>query len=400
MAGLIIFDPENELAGFTTGDDLAVGAYQHIESDTLYFTDAVSIYEWAGDADENQTYTWKSGQVRMPSPVNMGAAIVEAESYSETPVAAVAGDDFWDQTVFASNWTGTNGATTDTEDARSVAGTFNGTVSLATGFWALSPSSLNLDGITGYVTYGSVQADYDAYQMAYTDDFTIDGFFFLDNVMAFEEAQTFICHADAAGNINFRLNQSRPGSGSDLELNIGGTTYKVDIPAAIVSDWMYLVVQRRYNNGSPQIDFWYGQQSAFGGIAFVGTVTGATATPDTVTGPLYVGADPSSGAVAKHWDGKLDAFRVTKDIRFPTIPANIDPPTVWYTSASVAAVTYDVTFKLYADGTLKHTQTVTDSEPFRLPGGYLSNLYEVEIISQLPVTRVSVAESIFELAEG
>ena len=70
MSGLIIFDPENELAGFTTGDDIAVGAYQDIQSDTLYFTDGVNIYEWAGDANNNQTYTWLSGEVRLPAPAN------------------------------------------------------------------------------------------------------------------------------------------------------------------------------------------------------------------------------------------------------------------------------------------------------------------------------------------
>ena len=47
---------------------------------------------------------------------------------------------------------------------------------------------------------------------------------------------------------------------------------------------------------------------------------------------------------------------------------------------------------------MKHTQIVADDEPFRLPGGYLSSIYSVEIESTLPVTRFAVAENIFELA--
>lgn len=69
--------------------------------------------------------------------------------------------------------------------------------------------------------------------------------------------------------------------------------------------------------------------------------------------------------------------------------------------AIVEAETYvDVVFRLYADGVLKHTQTVVDDEPFRLPGGYLSNIYEFDLVGTDVVTRVSVAESIFDLAEG
>jgi hypothetical protein len=70
-------------------------------------------------------------------------------------------------------------------------------------------------------------------------------------------------------------------------------------------------------------------------------------------------------------------------------------------AALVEANTFvDVVFKLYADGTLKHTQTVTNGEPFRLPGGYLSNIYEIELIGTDVVTGVAIAETVFDLAAG
>ena len=69
--------------------------------------------------------------------------------------------------------------------------------------------------------------------------------------------------------------------------------------------------------------------------------------------------------------------------------------------AVVEAETYnDVQMLLYADGVLKHTETVADNEPFRLPGGYLSNIYEIELTGTDVVSRVSIAETIFELKEG
>jgi len=60
----------------------------------------------------------------------------------------------------------------------------------------------------------------------------------------------------------------------------------------------------------------------------------------------------------------------------------------------------DVVFKMYADGVLKHTETVTDGEPFRLPGGYLSNIYEIELIGTDVVTGVAIAETVFDLTAG
>jgi hypothetical protein len=71
-------------------------------------------------------------------------------------------------------------------------------------------------------------------------------------------------------------------------------------------------------------------------------------------------------------------------------------------AALVEATAYsDLTFKLYADisntMTLKKTQTVTSSEPFRLPGGYLSAIYEIELTGTERVESVRVGESILDL---
>ena len=56
-----------------------------------------------------------------------------------------------------------------------------------------------------------------------------------------------------------------------------------------------------------------------------------------------------------------------------------------------------ITFKLYVDGVLKHTQTVTSSDPFRLPGGYYATRYQIEVTSTVGVQAIYMADSIDEL---
>jgi len=66
--------------------------------------------------------------------------------------------------------------------------------------------------------------------------------------------------------------------------------------------------------------------------------------------------------------------------------------------AEVRATTYPLTFKLYADGALKHTQTVLDSGLFWLPGGYMADTIDVEItVPDGEVTAIFVANTVNEL---
>ena len=67
--------------------------------------------------------------------------------------------------------------------------------------------------------------------------------------------------------------------------------------------------------------------------------------------------------------------------------------------AKVQADSYGsgITFKLYADGTLQHTQTVTSDELFRLPSGYKAKEFEVELTGSTSINEVCVYESAGEL---
>ena len=115
---------------------------------------------------------------------------------------------------------------------------------------------------------------------------------------------------------------------------------------------------------------------------------------DILTDTLYY----TDGSDIFEWEGSLTSALKTfvwksAKHRFPKL-VNLG-------GAMVEADSYvDLTFKLYADGTLKLTKTVTDGKPFRLPAGYLSNIYQVELSGTDTVTGVSISETIFDLAAG
>ena len=84
MAGYIVFDPDNTAVGLTTGDDVARNVFLDILTDTLYYTDGSDIFEWEGSGNSAlKTFVWKSAKHRFPRLVNLGAAMVEADSYAD-----------------------------------------------------------------------------------------------------------------------------------------------------------------------------------------------------------------------------------------------------------------------------------------------------------------------------
>lgn len=68
-----------------------------------------------------------------------------------------------------------------------------------------------------------------------------------------------------------------------------------------------------------------------------------------------------------------------------------------FSKAQVVAAAYPVTFKLYGDGVLRHTKSVSDGNLFHLPSGYRALDYEIELSGTSRVTQVSVATSAEEL---
>lgn len=69
-------------------------------------------------------------------------------------------------------------------------------------------------------------------------------------------------------------------------------------------------------------------------------------------------------------------------------------------AARVEAASYPVTFTLYSDGVLKHTQTVTSNYAFRLPSDYKSTRYSFGVSGTASTRVVEVATSMRELTHG
>lgn len=73
------------------------------------------------------------------------------------------------------------------------------------------------------------------------------------------------------------------------------------------------------------------------------------------------------------------------------------PDPINFSFGQVEASAYPITAKFYAEGTLRHTQTVTSREPFRLPSGFKSKDWEFEIEGTAEVFHVAMATNINEL---
>ena len=106
--------------------------------------------------------------------------------------------------------------------------------------------------------------------------------------------------------------------------------------------------------------------------------------------PLQKALFGVSGTSIQKWDagaGMMTATFRSKEFRLP-LPENPG-------AAEVIARNYPATFKLFADGALKFTKTVTSREPFTLPSGYEPDVVQMEVSTSVGiVTAFAVAGDI------
>lgn len=416
MAGVIIFDPDNPEVGLSTGDEVAVNTYLDIQNDTLYFTDGLNIYEWEGEATGlRKVFTWRSGEIRLPYPVNLGAALVEvegagigAEGYTVS-IGNQPGDALYNDVLFYAEYEGNDNDFAYTElSPFAEAGTFRSNTSetrIETSLPILDTSSLFLSGIddpgsgVSFPLDAANETAWDASGKYMTAEFT----FRFDTVPSStaHDYQVMLV-GDTDFNLVQLLFEWSAGNGVFMRAGFADSGNIINIDPDPVSGTDYFVViEGDYTGGASNgvERVWFG--TVGGGTAtLVNTSTGLTAKDPTslFTNNIFVGMGNS---FTKNFPGRIDFTRITvsNTARYGT-GSTINFPTNRYAQLPITGTTYDVTFRLYADNVLKHTQIVADNEPFRLPGGYLSNIYSVEIESAIPITRVSVAENIFELTEG
>lgn len=82
-------------------------------------------------------------------------------------------------------------------------------------------------------------------------------------------------------------------------------------------------------------------------------------------------------------DGLLGEYAINGN-KFDIIALTYSPPT-------------PTTFRLYGDGVLRHVCKVVDPYPFRLPGGYTAQSWELEVVGSLSVKEIHIATSVSEI---
>ncbi|KZZ72404.1 hypothetical protein A3765_28510 [Oleiphilus sp. HI0130] len=148
-----------------------------------------------------------------------------------------------------------------------------------------------------------------------------------------------------------------------------------------------------YRKENWYVGFYQGQ-SVSGGFAI-------TARGDTfIEFDFYADAgfvDPKTGDLYLVIDG--DIVKWDDDAANPIPYRWVSAETLLASSQNIAAArvdaeSYPVTFELYSEGNLLHTQSVTSSEPFWLPGNYLVRRYHIAIEGSTRVRAAFAAETL------
>ena len=158
------------------------------------------------------------------------------------------------------------------------------------------------------------------------------------------------------------------------------------VPTSIIGKMYEGLYLGSYDDGSGRKGFLIDPNG--GGMYFLDTGYEAMYF-DTLKDQLYV----LTGTNVGKWDtGTSMTYRARSKPFRQGSPIN-------YAAAQVNANAYPVTFRLYADGSLKHTQTVADRNPFRLPSGYRAFEFQIELEGTNPVQDVAIATSVEELKQ-
>lgn len=112
---------------------------------------------------------------------------------------------------------------------------------------------------------------------------------------------------------------------------------------------------------------------------------------DDTNDSLYI----LQGTSVKRFD---DPMGEAKTVTFKSKVFHQTKPVSAFSCAEVVG-SYPATFKVYADGVLKHTQTVTNANPFRLPGGFRAQDWQLEISTTGNIQMAAMAHSMQELAQ-
>lgn len=125
-----------------------------------------------------------------------------------------------------------------------------------------------------------------------------------------------------------------------------------------------------------------------GAMVWESDVYATAAYNDVKTDSLYL----AIGSNVKKWDSGTTNLTYTWRSKIFVLPK---PENMG--AAQVLSASYPVTLKVYADGSLIHTATVASAYPVRLPSGFKSREWELELTGTAPVNTLLMATTAKEL---
>lgn len=221
-------------------------------------------------------------------------------------------DPFWNQTVLACHFDGTNGSTTFT-DEKGHALTANGNAQISTAQSKFGGSSGYFDGTGDYLTC-PYSSDHDL-----TGEYTVECFFRLATV-TFGSGFIFVSRASAASGVTresaFYLTSATNAQVYYGVRNSNSVTRAFTLPATLIAGQWYHIAFTRNTAGT--------MQCFLDGVASASSYSDATSLAGNL--PLTVGAfgvDYSMG-----FNGYIDDLRITKAARYTdnfTVPTEAFP---------------------------------------------------------------------------
>lgn len=146
-----------------------------------------------------------------------------------------------------------------------------------------------------------------------------------------------------------------------------------------------------YSTGATQGGFIFSPADGKNGLVMIDTYATAGYS-DPVLDALYL----MIGTDIVRWDAHAT---VKKTLTWRS-KVFVAPKPCNMSCGQVLAATYPLTMRIYADGVLKHTQSVVSELPFRLPSGFLARDWEIELSGTSEVYSAFLAESMSELSNG
>ena len=344
-----------ELEGFSDVDGIETDRYS---GNVLLLANDRAV-EWDPTSSERLNWQWQSKLIQTPEPVNFGcyrlnfktgsedvsadivayygaynAALFVAVPSGDTPTV---GDPYWDDVVLLAKFNGADAATAYTEESTlAVNATFHANAQLDTGVSPFEGSaSLQLDGTGDAVSFKPTVANEDeVWQLAATDDCTLDVVFRLDALPGVGEIMTLAAHGDQ-DNVSIQFEIENDGGTYLLRGRTGfGNFPEAEMSGLAINTWYHAALQRRYDASNTYIDlFWDCDR--------IGSVVSNNIPTDPTMADFTIGAwdNTDSDNFTREFQGRIDVVRFTHRARYGDVAA-YTPPTAseYYAVANDPAI--------------------------------------------------------------